>query len=260
MEIEWKDEILYKDIVKWERRLQNEAPFFKKVLEDYNKESSRVLDVSCGTGFHLMMLAKWGFRGVGVDISNQNIAEASKLALDNSVEKKISFKIGNILEIERLAEGSFDLIYCIGNTLSIFTLEERKSIVSQLINLLNPKGKIVIQVVNYLAHTQDEEWHYNPSLKRSTEGSLIFHVRMMEWIKRNEKVRMYVQKIVQDSRESNEFELIRKSTEFFVFHKEDFIEFQEMVELKVSYYGDYHWNVFDKDKSNDLVVIIEKNN
>ncbi|GAI06318.1 unnamed protein product [marine sediment metagenome] len=69
MEIEWKDEILYKDLIKWEKRLKSEAPFFKKLTESIEKEDLRVLDVSCGTGFHLIMHAKWGYSGIGIDIT-----------------------------------------------------------------------------------------------------------------------------------------------------------------------------------------------
>ncbi len=261
MEIEWKDEILYQDLVKWGDRLKKEAPFFKKLLEGMVPSNSQVLDVSCGTGFHLVMLSKWGLSGIGVDISEQNIDEAIKLAEKSSVQEKIKFVLGDILEIEnKVGESKFDFIYCIGNTLSIFNTQDRNNIIQQLINVLNPNGKILLQAVNYLAHVNDTEWYYNPNLQRSNNGSLIFHIRIMEWKIKKEKVTMYVQKILQGSKDSDDFELVRKRTEFFIPRKSDFDNIQEQENLQVSFLGDYQGNKFDEEKSNDLVVIIEKIN
>ncbi|MCE7741875.1 MAG: class I SAM-dependent methyltransferase [Candidatus Heimdallarchaeota archaeon] len=259
MEIEWKDEILYKDLVKWGDRLKKEAPFFKKILEDMSKENARILDVSCGTGFHLVMLSKWGFSGIGVDISEQNVDEAVKLAKESSVQERAKFILGDILEIEKAVEGErFDFVYCIGNTLSIFSAEERNIIIQQLINALNPGGKILLQVVNYLSHSNDDVWYYNPNLKRSSNGSLNFHIRMMEWKERNQKVTMYVHNILQASKDSEDFKLGKKKTEFFVLRKDDFKKYQINEKLEVTFLGDYYWNEFDEEKSNDLVVIIDK--
>ncbi|MHA1200085.1 MAG: class I SAM-dependent methyltransferase [Candidatus Heimdallarchaeaceae archaeon] len=259
MEIEWKDEILYQDLVKWGDRLEKEAPFFNKLLEGRDKEKSLVLDISCGTGFHLVMLNKWGFNGVGIDISEQNIDEAKSLAIKNSVQEKSKFILGDILETENALEDSkFDFIYCIGNTLSIFDIQERDNIIQQLIRLLNPGGKILLQVVNYMSHSNDDVWYYNPNLKRSSNGSLNFHIRMMEWKERNQKVTMYVHSILQSSKDSDDFHLAKKRTEFFILRKEDFKKYQLEDKLKISFLGDYYWNEFDEEKSNDLVVIIDK--
>ncbi len=260
MEIGWKDEILYKDLVKWGARLEKETPFFKELLKDKESENTIVLDVSCGTGLHLVMLCKWGFSGIGVDISEQNIEEANRIAEESNVQSKINFILGDIVEInEVVKEQSFDFIYFIGNTLSIFDRHERNLIIQKLIQILNPGGKILIQSVNYLAHAKDDVWFYNPNLKRSSKGGLTFHIRMMEWKEREQKVTMYVQSILQESKDSDNFELFKKRTEFFVPKIEDFETLQTQKNIEVSFYGDYYWSKFKKEKSNDLVVIIEKN-
>ena len=261
MNIEWKDEVLYKDLVKWGERLQKEAPFFKKLLDKYEAKNTTVLDVSCGTGFHLVMLSKWGFKGFGIDISEQNIVEANKLAIEKGTENRITFILGDMIKIGETFQGNkFDFIYCIGNTLSIFDSVERESIINQLVKLLNPRGKILLQVVNYLAHSDEDSWFYNPNLKRSEDGSLSFHIRFMEWKQKNEKVTMHVHTTQQTSQGSDDFRLLKKQTEFFVPKKEDFRFLNTKNNLKISFYGDYFWNKFDVEKSNDLVVIIKKNN
>lgn len=261
MEIEWKDEILYKDLVKWECRLKREAPFFKDLVKNFDVKNSQVLDVSCGTGFHSVMLAKWGYCSVGVDISEQNIKEADNLAKNEEVESKVEFILGDILDIQNLlADRKFDFIYCIGNTLAIFDLHERKKIIQQLTNLLKPGGKLLIQVVNYLAHSNETEWFYKPNLMRTSDGLLNFQIRMMDWKEHSEKINMYIHRIIQDTSNSDMFELIQKKTEFYVLKKKDFQFMSEQKTFELKFLGDYNFNQFDEEKSNDLVVIIKKKN
>jgi len=258
MEIDWKDEILYKDLVMWGTRLKREAPFFQEILQNIQKENIRILDVSCGTGDHLVMFAKWGFTGIGIDISEQNIQQARILAQRNNCNDKADFILGDILELEsKIPNERFDFILCIGNTLSIFNITERKNILNQMINLLSEKGVILIQVVNYLSHRDEEHWFYNPSLKRDSNGALLFHVRMMEWKNKYDKITMYVQKIHQGDYESEEFDLHKKRTEFFVISENDFREFTSN-EINLKIFGDYQKNDFKEKESNDLVIILKK--
>ena len=260
MEIEWQKEILYKDLVKWEKRLEKEAPFFKKLLENFSSKDVKILDVSCGTGFHLVMFAKWGFSGVGIDISEKNIEEARILSKNNNVDEELKFIIGDILEIQKeIQSESFDLIILIGNTFSIFSDEERKAILNQLLGLLNKEGKLLIQAVNYLSHQEDGEWFYNPNIQRDKNGMLVFHNRVMEWKEPHNKITMYVHKIQQDIEDAESFEIQTKRTEFFVTKKEDFNYLKNNENLTIAFYGDYSESDFVEKESNDIVILIEKN-
>jgi SAM-dependent methyltransferase len=258
MEIDWKDEILYKELVMWDSRLKREAPFFQDLLSNLQNKDARILDVACGTGDHMIMFTKWGFTGKGIDISEQNIEQAKILAQKNKCDDKVEFLLGEILELESyFPDEKFDFIYCIGNTLSIFDKKERDSIINQMLNLLNDKGVVIIQAVNYLSHKNDEQWFYNPSLKRTADGALLFHIRMMEWKSKFDKITMYVHKIFQTEKGSEEFDLAKKRTEFFIISKDDFTEY-DAKEIKVNIYGDYKNSNYIEEKSNDLVIILEK--
>ena len=258
MEIDWKDEILYKELVMWDTRLKREAPFFQDILTNLQKKDAKFLDVSCGTGDHMVMFAKWGFTGKGIDISEQNIEQAKLLAQKNNCSEKMEFVLGDILELENnFPDEKFDFIFCIGNTLSIFDKDERSRIVNQMLKLLNKNGVILIQAVNYLSHQENDQWFYNPSLKRNSDGTLIFHVRMMEWKNKFDKITMYVHKILQKTNESEEFDLHKKRTEFFVISEKDFEELTED-NIKVDIFGDYERKKFDEKESNDLVIILKK--
>lgn len=260
MEIEWKDEILYQDLVKWDIRLKHEAPFFNELIRSINQPKPRILDISCGTGDHLVMFAKWGYEGVGIDISEQNIEASRKLSRRNQTEEKIKFLIGDMLNLEESLKGEqYDFISCIGNTLSIFNLEDRMNIIQQMINLLNSGGKVLIQVVNYLSHDEETEWFYKPNIIRGGAGEIQYHVRIMEWKKLRNKVTMYILKMQQDNKESDEFNLHKKRTEFFVMQDKDFAEFIEKNNVSINFLGNYKNTEFDEKTSKDLVIIISKN-
>ncbi|MHA2256190.1 MAG: hypothetical protein ACXAAM_08965, partial [Candidatus Heimdallarchaeaceae archaeon] len=153
----------------------------------------------------------------------------------------------------------FDLIICIGNSFALFPLEERIDIIDQAIQVLKPSGKIILQVVNYLKHGTESEWTINPNVFRNEEGMLSFFVRILEWSNnRKEKVNMYVQKLHQDTNNPKEFVQSQKDTEFFVVRKSDFISLENERELDICYLGDFSSKEFEEEKSNDLIVIIEK--
>ena len=67
----------------------------------------RVLDVACGVGYGSYLLASWGAREVvAVDLSAEAIAEARRVFGHD----RITFIQGNVEELDRLAQGQFDLI------------------------------------------------------------------------------------------------------------------------------------------------------
>lgn len=259
MEIEWKNEILYQDLVKWDSRLKYEAPFFNMIIKSINKLKIRILDVSCGTGDHLVMFAKWGYEGVGIDISEQNITAAEELSKRNKTESKIRFIIGDMLKLEESLEGEkFDFISCIGNTFSIFSPEERTLIFNQMHKLLNVGGKMLFQVVNYLSHTNETEWFYKPNILRSSSNEIQYTVRIMNWKELKEKITMYILKAQQEGKECDDFILYQKKTEFYVLKSNYFREFTDEVNGELSVFGDYEKSEFNEKMSKDLVAIVTK--
>ncbi|MCE7738119.1 MAG: hypothetical protein GPJ50_01960, partial [Candidatus Heimdallarchaeota archaeon] len=68
---------------------------------------------------------------------------------------------------------------------------------------------------------------------------------------------MYVQKIHQSDYESEEFDLHKKRTEFFIISINDFREFTSN-EINLNAFGDYQKNDFKEEESNDLVIILQK--
>ncbi|GAH19376.1 unnamed protein product [marine sediment metagenome] len=164
-----------------------------------------------------------------------------------------------MLKLEESLEGEkFDFISCIGNTFSIFSPEERNLILNQMYKLLNVRGKMFFQVVNYLSHTNETEWFYKPNILRSSSDEIQYTVRIMKWKELKEKITMYVLKAQQESKKGDNFILYQKKTEFYVLKSNYFKEFTDKVKGELSIFGDYEKSEFNEKMSKDLVAIITK--
>jgi SAM-dependent methyltransferase len=247
-------------MVDWEKRLEREKFFFRRILESIPPSEGDILDLGCGIGHHLSLFAQWGYKGLGIDFSETSVEIASKKAKEDKLEHLLEYIFADMRDLHNTIEDrKFDLIICIGNSFALFPLEERLSIVEQAITALRPGGKIILQVVNYLKHAEDTEWIINPSVFRNDNRLLSFFVRILEWTDdKKDKVNMYVQRLHQDENNPKEFIQSQKETEFFVLRKSDFESLKEREGIQFKYLGNYSENEYDEEKSNDLIVVIEK--
>ena len=126
--VRWKAEADFFDQVA-AREMQNLLPIDVLVLRRYGARSPRrrfnkefrfrvmgdlrgkeVLDLGCGDGSHSVLLAKFGARVTGIDISAKSIELAKLRAEINSVKDSVQF-ICSPLETAELPVNSFDLIW-----------------------------------------------------------------------------------------------------------------------------------------------------
>jgi len=255
-----EENVLFYKMVDWEKRLKREKDSFKELLREYDPSVSKLLDLGCGVGHHLIEFAKWGFHGLGIDFSEESIDEARKRANEAGLNHLLDFSVGDMRELSEFAGSEkYEFIMCIGNSFALFTLEERTEIINQSIEMLKPGGQILIQVVNYLKFDVESEWTINPKIFRNSEGLLHFFVRILEWeSEKKDKVKMYVQSLIQKEDNLEEFEQIQRIAEFFVVRKNDFAFFDNNDNFKINFYGDYNKTPFQEEDSNDLIISIEK--
>jgi ubiquinone/menaquinone biosynthesis C-methylase UbiE len=123
----------------------------EKTLEQFHREEEevilsvarshryqKVLDLGCGLGKTLSKLSGKGLSLHGVDISPKML-EVAKRQVPDGV-----FIQHDITQRLPFADGSFNLIYCAGNTLG--NIKNRSAILSEVWRLLDAKGVALIGV------------------------------------------------------------------------------------------------------------------
>jgi cyclopropane fatty-acyl-phospholipid synthase-like methyltransferase len=105
----------------------------------------RLLDLFCGYGRHAVPLARMGARVLGVDISEEYVAELTAQA----TAEKLSLTAiqGDFLTIptaELLSGALFDAAYCLGNSFSFFPRPEMLALLQRVASLLKPGGRFLV--------------------------------------------------------------------------------------------------------------------
>jgi ubiquinone/menaquinone biosynthesis C-methylase UbiE len=105
---------------------------------------SKVLDIGCGTGELLSLLAKRGARITAIDKSPEMVKAARERAAAEGILDSVSIKQNTAMEIDRLfADGEFDTIV-LSLVMSELTTEERRWVLNQCARILKPNGALMI--------------------------------------------------------------------------------------------------------------------
>ena len=138
--------LAYDNSIDWDARLKREMPF---LLENLNKsEGNQVLDMACGTGRHSVELATHGMKVVGFDSSQAMIGFAIDLAQERGA--RVDFHVADMMDFRSVADGPFDEVLCLGNSLALLpSVEDLKRVVTSVYSVLRPGGFFIVQVLNF---------------------------------------------------------------------------------------------------------------
>jgi glycine/sarcosine N-methyltransferase len=109
---------------------------------------ARILDVACGSGVYSAELAEAGFQVTATDL-DENMVE---MARDKADRDGTEFSVVqcDMRELANCLDGSFDCVFCIGN--SIVHLESKEDIgnaIRQMGALVMQGGAVILQIINY---------------------------------------------------------------------------------------------------------------
>ncbi|MDH5482427.1 MAG: methyltransferase domain-containing protein [Candidatus Bathyarchaeota archaeon] len=115
-----------------------------KLLEDVKGKD--VLEIGCGGGQNAIVLSKWGAKSVGLDISEEQIRYARKLAAKESV--KVPFFVRNMEDLSEFRNVSFDIVL---SSFAIGYVENLKEAFEEVFRVLRRGGLFVFADVHPLA-------------------------------------------------------------------------------------------------------------
>lgn len=111
-----------------------------------NVKNRDILEIGCGGGQNAIVLKTWGARPVGLDISQEQLKHARKLAKKEGVE--VQFVHGNMENLSRFENESFDIV------LSAFGMgysENLTKTIRETYRVLRKNGLLVFAEVHPIA-------------------------------------------------------------------------------------------------------------
>ena len=103
-------------------------------------ETSKILDVGCGTGHHVGKLSHYKFDVIGLDISSAMISQAKKLYPNNKFEQ------GDALNSSEFSFNTFTHILCMYFT--IYYFKDKNKFLQNCYDWLMPGGHLILHIVD----------------------------------------------------------------------------------------------------------------
>lgn len=131
----------------WSEREKYEIPFLHKNLKKRGVKT--ILDLGCGTGGHVIALAKLGYKVTGIDENEEmlKVAKEKFEELPEKVKKNITLSNLALRDITKLGKDKFDGAICMGNAVANFiNLEED---ISKINKVLASRATLVFHLRNF---------------------------------------------------------------------------------------------------------------
>ncbi len=136
----------YDAMTGFDQRFVREAPFFRLLVERYKIRNA--LDAGSGSGFHSVLLSQLGVRVSAVDASAEMIRLTSAHARQAGV--RIKTLQATFKDLQRHLKASFDAVFVMGNSLAhLLSRSELRRSIDSFSRLLLPEGILFIQCLNY---------------------------------------------------------------------------------------------------------------
>ena len=111
-----------------------------RLLEGYVRPGDRVLDAGAGPGRFTLELLRLGADVIALDIS------PGQLELLRARLPEIEALVGDVTDLSRFADGTFDVTVCYGGPLS-YVADRAERAVAELARVTKPGGHVLVSVM-----------------------------------------------------------------------------------------------------------------
>ena len=120
------------------------------VAKEYDLEPTRVLDVPCGIGRHVVPFAESDVEAHGVDISSTFLERARERAKEDGVDDRVTVFEGDVRRLDETAplEGPYDLAVNLWTSFGYYDEKTDRRFLRTLADLLTPDGVLVLEMID----------------------------------------------------------------------------------------------------------------
>jgi glycine/sarcosine N-methyltransferase len=216
------------------------------LIEKHASPAARILDIAAGTGNQALILASKGYAVTATDGSVEMINKINeKSKIENISIQTLCLEMENIQEIT----SSFDVIVCIGNSLShLTTLTSISETIKEVAKLLESDGTFFVQIVNY-DRVIEEKIHSLPVI--SKPNGLIFE-RTYEF--EQEHILFHGKLTVEQNGEQTQFE---STVPLYPLQSYQLVSILQSAGFsEITLFGDYQENEYSL--SSPAIVVVAK--
>lgn len=249
----------YDVMITWKRREDIEGPFFRRVFCEHSVKS--VLDCSCGTGFHVIMLSKMGYRAEGCDISPEMIDKSRLNAVKEGLN--LNFVQSDFKEMVGKFDKKFDCIICMGNSLPHEFGDENISLaLENMYDLLGGDnddngdngdggGIVIIDQRNFEKMVKNKKRFIPIHYHKEKNGDRKIFIYALDFLR--DKITFNVISFL-------EFDGVPKfevnSTDYNPISKDKLSDLMKRAGFsELRFYGDFDFKEFDENQSDVLIVV-----
>ncbi len=181
----------------WQGTTREQAEILDKIFKSSGFDhTAKVLDCACGIGTQAIGIAALGYNVTASDISDGELVEAEKRALENKVD--IGFKNADFCALVNTFTEKFDIIIAMDNALPhMLTSEDLESAIKSIVNQLKVDGIFVASIRDYDSILMDKPSYSPPYIHKNDKGQRV-SFQTWEW---KDDIYKLIQYIVEDEDE-----------------------------------------------------------
>lgn len=236
----------YDTMTGFHKRFIQEKPFFHLLVERYKIKTA--LDAGCGTGFHALLLSQLGVKVTAVDISKEMLKRLARHAEELNLH--IELVESSFQNLHRKLNRPFDAVFSLGNSIAhLLSDKDLHSALANFASLLNPKGILFLQNLNYdrILNTHERVQSVKESEGKTfvrfydyNENSVAFNILTTETI--NGSLTQHLETVRLRPLRADELVSALQETGF----------------TDIRLFGSISLDEFRKEKSKDLVVLAKR--
>lgn len=142
VDLHWNDEHVFPSVIYPDLEFLCEK-MTSETLNSAYKPGGLFLDVGCGRAVDAISLLERGMKGVGIEVSDIMLEEATKALAEKNLKMELVRAFGENLPF---ADDTFDIVYCKG---AIDHFYNPQVAIREMARVTKPDGWVVISVANF---------------------------------------------------------------------------------------------------------------
>ena len=178
----------------WQATTKEQAEILNTIFQNNGFDNNAsILDCACGIGTQSIGLASLGYKVTASDISEGELVEAERRAIENNV--KINFKQADFRALSDTFTEKYDIVIVMDNALPhMLTRGDLEEAIKSIVNQMEKNGILVASIRDYDKLLMEKPPYSSPYIHKTDKGQ---RVSFQTWVWNDENYNL-TQYIIDD--------------------------------------------------------------